>query len=137
VGVCALLWVGGGSALAAGHAGAGTALALAALGDLGIFVACRRLQPVAYRIDADALLIERRGAPARRFAGHVSGPRRLSLRVRLFGSGGLGGYLGVYGLGGGGRALAFVTDRSRAVVLTVGERQIAISPAEPIGGSGA
>jgi len=112
-------------------------LAAAAALNAALVVVCRRLQPVAYRIEPDALVIERRAARARIFRGPVGEPHAGRLTARLIGSGGLGGYLGLFGLAGGGRARAYVTDRRRAVVVRVGERDVAISPADGLGGSDA
>jgi hypothetical protein len=115
---------------------AGVLAAAAALNAV-LVVVFRRLQPVAYRIEPDALVIERREAAPRTFRGPVGEPRVGRLTARLLGSGGLGGYLGVFGLAGGGRARAYVTDRRRAVVVRVGDRDVAISPADELGAADA
>ena len=63
-----------------------------------------------------------------RIAGVVGSAAPAQVGLRLVGSGGLYGYLGWFRVDGE-RARAFVTDRRRAVVITVGGSQVAISPA--------
>jgi Bacterial PH domain len=125
------------STAASGHGVEAGVFAATAAAIAVLVVVCRRLQPVAYRIEPDGLVIERRGAGPRVFRGVVGEPRAGRLTVRLVGSGGLGGYLGVFALAGGGRARAYVTDRRRAVVVHVGDRDVAISPADALGGGDA
>jgi hypothetical protein len=136
-GVVVLLAAAAVSTAASGHGVEAGVFAVAAAVIAAIVVVCRRLQPVAYRIEPEELVIERRGAGPRVFRGAVGEPHAGRLTVRLFGSGGLGGYLGVFALAGGGRARAYVTDRRRAVVVQVGDRDVAISPADALGGGDA
>ena len=126
----ALLWAAAGGSLWNGANLLGVVFIAAAALDLGLILWFRRLQPTGYVIDADGLAIERR-AGARRYVGAVGEPRAARLGLRLWGSGGLGGYLGLFRLAGGGRVRAHVTDLARVVVVPVGAVEVAISPARP------
>ena len=100
---------------------------------LGLAVTCeiaRRSRPVAYEVDADLVVVCRRGRPDRRFTGPVRDVRRGKLGLRVWGSGGLYGYLGRF-RADGGRLRAFVTDRHRVVLLAAGETRLALSPNDP------
>jgi hypothetical protein len=108
-------------------------LAIAAAGDMALVWWCRRLQPTAYRVEPGELSILRRSAPEKRFSAPVEGPQPGRLGLRLFGSGGLYGYLGIFRLAGGGRVRAYVTDLGRVAIFRAGDESVAISPAAPIG----
>jgi len=95
-------------------------------------LAFRPRQPVAYVTDESGLEIVRAGASARRFEGAIADVRRGKLGLRIAGDGGAYGYLGRFRADG--RTVdAFVTDRAGVVLLRVGERTLAISPADPDG----
>lgn len=101
------------------------AFALAALG-----YAMRVTQPVAYRLEPDALVIERRRGETR-IAGLVTpfdGKATLGMRL---GSGGLYGYRGRFRLSSGGWARAFVTDVRRSTLIRVGDGAVVLSPVDP------
>lgn len=127
----AVLWIGAGMVISGGSllglvAILGGAFALAVLG-----YAMRATQPVAYRIEADALVIERRRGSETRIAGAVApfdGNARLGMRL---GSGGLYGYRGRFRLGGGGWSRAFVTDVRRSTLIRVGGYPVVLSPVDP------
>lgn len=131
------VWALGAGLLAAG-AGVGltgeptTGAVLAASG-AGVLTLCavyRRLEPVAYDLDGSGLEIERRGRGARRYAGLVAALPEARLGLRIFGSGGLYGYLGRFRLSGGGRVEAFVTSRAATLIVRVGDAVVAVSPAD-------
>jgi hypothetical protein len=73
--------------------------------------------------------VERRAAAARRFVGGVSAVQPSKLGLRVAGDGGVYGYLGQY-RAEGRTVEAFVTDQRRVVVLEVGDRHVAVSPAD-------
>jgi Bacterial PH domain len=123
--------VGGVVALAdGGHVTRGVVLVVVGAMLLGFSVYYRRRQPMAYEIsEAGVTILPRAGSP-RRFDGPTSIVPDARLAFRTFGSGGLYGYIGSFRLGGGasGPVKAFVTDRSRVVVVQVTEVRVAISP---------
>ncbi len=100
------------------------------LGAIGLWL--RVTQPVAYHLERDALIIERRRGSSRitgRIEPHTE-KARLGLRL---GSGGLYGYRGRFRVAGGGWTRAFVTDVRRTVLIKVGGRRIVLSPVDPAG----
>jgi len=113
-----------------GASAAGAVLVAAGVGDAVLCALYRGLQPVAYDLDGAGLVIERRGRSARRYVGAVSSMPTARLGLRVAGSGGLYGYLGRFRLVGGGRVSAFVTDRSTAAIVRVGDAVLAVSPAD-------
>jgi hypothetical protein len=54
--------------------------------------------------------------------------RDLKWRVRMWGSGGLFGYYGLYYTAGLGKCTWYVTDRSKCVVLVTREKTVVVSP---------
>lgn len=126
------LWVGagvgvsGGSLLALVVMLAG-ALLLAALG-----YAMRVTQPVAYHVEADGLVIERRRGETRVPGAIEPFDGKATLGMRL-GSGGLYGYRGRFRLSTGGWSRAFVTDVRRSTLIRVGGRAVVLSPVDPEG----
>jgi hypothetical protein len=113
-----------------GRSIAGVVLVVAGVGVAIMCVVCRRLQPVAYELDGTGLTVERRKSQQRRFVGALSSIPGARLGLRVAGSGGLYGYLGRFRLVGGGRASAFVTDRSATAIVRVGDAVLAVSPAD-------
>jgi hypothetical protein len=108
----------------------GATLVLVALVDGGIAWWLRAREPVAYLIEDDGLVVERRHAGPRRYVGRLAELRRGSLGLRVAGDGGAYGYLGKFRAGG--RTVdAFVTSRRDVVLLSVGDRELALSPADP------
>ena len=126
----AVLWVMSGGALLNDQQGTGLILVAAALLLAGLCFYYRRRQPLGYRIAPDALVVVERGGE-RRIDGAVGNPRDVGLSLRIYGSGGLYGYLGRFRLADRqGSARSFVTDRRRVTVVDVGRGAVAISPAD-------
>ncbi len=125
-GVVALLWVASGSSAQAGRSGAAAAFAAAAAGIALLALVLRRAQPVSYRVEAGAVVIEGRRRSTR-IDGEVGATVPVGASLRVIGSGGLYGYLGWF-RADGLRARSFVTDRRRAVVVPVGAALLVISP---------
>lgn len=90
----------------------------------------RLREPLSYAIEDRAVSIGRRSASPRRFEGPVTRARRGALGWRVAGDGGVYGYLGRF-RAEGKTVHAFVTDRTRVVLLEVGDTGLAISPADP------
>jgi Bacterial PH domain len=122
--------------LAAVAPGGRRALPLAAFVALVVLGAlCLAFRPTAFVLDEQGLevcrAVRRRRLPAPLSAERVS----LSALVgaRLVGSGGLFGYLGLFRIAGGGRAVAALTARRSAVLVRGGGRGMLVSPADPDG----
>jgi hypothetical protein len=126
------LWVAAGGAFSNDQNGAGGWFGLAAVGMLGIIFVCRRRQPIAYRVGQLGVVVEERRGEVAEFAGPVELLPDARLGLRLWGNGGLYGYLGRYNLHGGGRVRAFLTRRTPITVLRIGEAVVAVSPADPV-----
>lgn len=92
----------------------------------------RAREPVAYLLEDDGLVVERRYAAPRRFVGALAELRRGKLGLRVAGDGGAYGYLGKF-RSDGRTVSAFVTSQRDVVLLAVGADRIAISPADPDG----
>ncbi|MFC6632120.1 PH domain-containing protein [Microbulbifer taiwanensis] len=88
-----------------------------------------------YRIEGDNLLILRPGWKTRFALGELievkSDPEAMRGSIRLFGNGGLFGYIGLYRNSGLGRYRVFATDMSKAVVLRFPERTLVVTPDRP------
>ncbi len=131
--VVVLAWVGFGLTLSGGSAVGALAMIAVAVLLAGLAYQLRRTQPVAYRIEADALVIERRNGSEDRFAGTVEPHvEKVTLGMRL-GSGGLYGYRGRFRVSTGGWARALVTDVRRTVLIRVGGARVVLSPLDPAG----
>lgn len=125
-----VLWVLGGGALLSGDSGVGAVLVASALGMAALCVYYRRRQPLAYRVEDDALVVVERGGE-RRIEGAVGERRDGGLGLRVLGSGGLYGYLGRFRLRDHqGSTRAFVSDLRRVAVIEVGDVAVAVSPAD-------
>ncbi len=123
-------WIGSGIAFAYQGTAAGLIMAAAAILLIGIGLFCRRIQPLAYRLEPDALVIERR-AGDRRYDGAVGEEEPIAdagRSMRAAGTGGLYGHTGKYRLRDGRSVSAHVTDLVRAEVVAVGDRLVLISP---------
>ena len=126
----AVLWVLSGGALLNDQQGAGLILVGSAVLIAGLCFYYRQRQPLGYRIARDALVVVERGGE-RRIDGAVGNPRDVGLSLRIYGSGGLYGYLGRFRLADHqGTARAFVTDRRRVTVVGVGSGAVAVSPVD-------
>jgi hypothetical protein len=124
------VWVGAGVGATSGESVALGAMLAAALALAAIGYALRLTQPVAYRIEDDGLVVERRRGETR-IAGVVEpfdGTATLGTRL---GSGGLYGYRGRFRLSTGSWSRAFVTDVRRSTLIRVGGGAIVVSPADP------
>ena len=122
------LLAAGGVVAGGGKPWTGVGLAALGAGDIVLCAVYRRLQPLAYDLDGSGLAIERRGRPARRYAGAGAAMPSARLGMRVAGSGGLYGYLGRFRLVGGGRVAAYVTSRAATVIVRVGDAVVAVSP---------
>jgi len=125
------LLVGGVLALQQGASLAGAIL----LGVGGSLVALhawlRRIEPRTYVVEEGALNVERR-SDTRRFVGPFRNVRRGALGWRVAGDGGGYGYLGRF-RAEGRTVSAFVTDRTKVVLLDIGDQALALSPDDPDG----
>jgi PH (Pleckstrin Homology) domain-containing protein len=108
----------------------GGVLLLAALLDAGLAWWLRSREPVAYVLEDDSFVVERRSARPERIRGVAAGARRAQLGLRVAGDGGAYGYLGKF-RAGGETVTAFVTSRKDVVLVGVGDRTLALSPADP------
>lgn len=133
--VWSLVLMGAALALAALVRGDGWPLAAGAAIALGIglvAVVGRAVQPVAYAVGPDGLVVRRRHARPRRYGGPVrvvSERRPFHVKdFRLLGSGGLYGYTGRFSLHGLGRARVHVTHPAHGVVVDAGGRLVQVSP---------
>jgi hypothetical protein len=119
-----------GVGVSGGEVGLTLAMLGAALLMAGLALWLRFTQPVAYRIEPGALVIQRRRGE-RRISGRVARhAEKATLGLRM-GSGGVYGYRGWFRVNGGGWARTLVTDVRRAVLIRVGGRPVVISPADP------
>ncbi len=126
----AVVWVMAGGALASGADGVGIALTAAAALLATLVYVYRRRQPLAYRIEPDGLVIVERSGE-RRFRGPIDEIRAGGLGLRVWGSGGLYGYLGRLRLNGRtGPARAHLSDLRRVAIVRVGDVAVAVSPAD-------
>ena len=125
-----MAWIGCGVGLSNGSAGQALGMLGGGLALVAVGLWLRATQPVAYRLERDALVIERRRGVTRvpgPIARHVA-PATLGLRL---GTGGLYGYRGRFRLNGRGWARAYVTDARRASLIDVGGRPTVVSPVDP------
>lgn len=128
--VVALAWVGSGVGVSTGDALQSLVMIGASLLLAGIAIWLRLGQPVAYRLEQDGLVIERRRGSTR-IAGRVAPHHdKATLGLRL-GSGGVYGYRGYFKLQGAGWARALATDVRRVVLINVGDRRVVLSPVDP------
>ncbi|MGI9117811.1 MAG: PH domain-containing protein [Gaiellales bacterium] len=128
--IVGLAWLGCGVGVSNGSNAQALGMLAGALvlGAIGLWL--RASQPVAYRLEGDALVIQRRRGATRvpgRVQRHVESA---TLGLRL-GTGGLYGYRGRFRLNGRGWARAFVTDTRRAALIDVGGRPTVLSPVDP------
>jgi hypothetical protein len=120
---------GGAIALQQGASPAGVIL-LAVGGSLAALHGwLRRIEPRSYVVDDGSLRVERR-SDSKRFVGPFVNVRRGALGWRVAGDGGGYGYLGRF-RADGRTVSAYVTDRSKVVLLDVGGAALALSPDDP------
>lgn len=105
---------------------------LAALALAVLALALRFTQPIAYRIEDDGLVIERRRGQTRIPGAVTPHVEKATLGLRL-GTGGLYGYRGRFRVNGAGWARASVTDVRRSVLIRVDGRPVVLSPVDPAG----
>jgi hypothetical protein len=124
------LGVAGVSLLIGGSVPVGPVLLAAGVLDAALIWHLGRLRPVEYVLEDGGLSVLREHASPKRFTGAATGARPGRLGMRVAGDGGGYGYLGRY-RADGRTVHAFVTDRTRVVLLDIGATPLAISPADP------
>lgn len=126
-----MVWIGFGITLSGGSALGAAVMIVVAVLLAALAFQLRRTQPVAYRIEPDALVIARRNGGETRLAGAVEPHvEKVTLGMRL-GSGGLYGYRGRFRVSSGGWARALVTDVRRTVLIRVDGERVVLSPLDP------
>jgi hypothetical protein len=135
--VTRLVWVLGAGFLIAGVVALFASAWLVALALLASALAIGALiawylprQPVVYELDPAALVVRRRRSSPWSFTSAFSHARSGRLGLRLAGDGGVYGYAGKF-RADGKTVSAFVTSTANVVVLSVGDRNLAVSPADP------
>ena len=102
---------------------------------LGILVGGLVYSVRGYSVAADAVLVHRLGWATRLDLGEIREarfqPGAMVGSVRTFGNGGLFGFTGRFRNALLGPYRAYVTDASLAVVLTVGDETVVVSPERP------
>lgn len=122
-------WAGAGIGLAYGRERAGVVMLVGAVVLAAVVVVCRQLQPLGYRFEDDAVVVERRAGDAR-FAGPVGAIEALAdagSSFRALGTGGIYGHIGHFRLRDGRRVRAHLTNLSRATLVPVAGTPILIS----------
>ncbi len=130
--IVALAWLGSGVGVSSGNSLHAAVMFAAALLLAGIAIWMRLTQPIAYRFERGALIVERRRGSARLRGTIEQHVGKATLGLRL-GTGGLYGYRGHFHVSTGGWARAFVTDVRRTVLINVGGRRVVLSPIDPAG----
>lgn len=128
--VVALAWFGFGVGLSGGDVVPAGAMIVTGLLIALLALWLRGGQPVAYRIEPDALVVERRRGQTRLVGSvrpHVEGA---TLGFRL-GTGGVYGQRGRVRLSTGGWARTVATDLRRSALIRVGAVPVVVSPADP------
>lgn len=88
--------------------------------------------PKGYATAPGRLIIRRRVVPPRIYATRPEPPVRWPMRgIRLWASGGVFGYFGMFWTRRLGRYRAHVTDRARTVLVATAKGPVVISPADP------
>lgn len=128
--VVALAWLGVGVGLSGGDV-----LTAGAMIATGLLIALLALwlrggQPVAYRIEPDALVVERRRGQTRLVGVVRPHDEGATLGLRL-GTGGIYGQRGRAHMSTGGWARTIATDLRRSALIRVGTVPVVVSPADP------
>jgi len=103
---------------------------------LGIILLTYLFAPKGYEITLDGLLIKR---PLRSFTipskeiVAVNKVEKISGGIRLWASGGLFGYFGLFKLSGLGRVWVYATNKNKLVLIKTKDKKYIISPKDPNG----
>ena len=127
-----LAWFGFGVGLSGGDAVQAGAMITAALLVALLALWLRGGQPVAYRIEPDALVVERRRGQTRLEGAVRPHDEGATLGLRL-GTGGIYGQRGRARMSTGGWARTIATDLRRSALIRVGSAPVVVSPADPAG----
>jgi transcriptional regulator with XRE-family HTH domain len=102
---------------------------------VALLICCLFLGVQGYSLRDGQLLIHRLGWSTRYPLSEITeltvNPQAMVGSIRVFGIGGLFGYIGYFRNTILGKYLAFVTDRSKCLVVGLGEKRIVISPDAP------
>jgi PH (Pleckstrin Homology) domain-containing protein len=103
-----------------------------------ILAACVAYSPRSYVIEGQTILVQRLAGPARVLLQGVRDARRTTpedLRgcIRLWGSGGLFGYYGLFRTAKLGKSTWYVTNRKNSVVVITAPKTVLFSPDDPDG----
>ncbi len=126
------VWLGTGSLFSDGAEGPGLLMGAVAVAFAAVAIACRMHQPTGYEVEPDGLVVVRRRG-RRRFDGAPSAARPRPFErgdLRLLGTGGLYGYVGRFRLQDVGWTSAQLTSGHDGVLVTVGERDVLVSPGD-------
>ena len=109
--------------------------ALACL-SLALMLAAYAYSPRGYRVDGRAILVQRLAGTVRISLDDVREARKTTPEdfrgcLRLWGSGGLFGYYGLFRTSKLGKSTWYVTNRSTSVVLITGTKTVLFSPDDP------
>src|ERR1700722_10764947 len=111
--------------------------ALACL-SLALMLAAYAYSPRGYRVDGRAILVQRLAGTVRISLDDVRGARKTTPEdfrgcLRLWGSGGLFGYYGLFRTAKLGRSTWYVTSRNNSVVVITEAKTVLFSPDDPDG----
>jgi hypothetical protein len=103
-----------------------------------VLAVCLAYSPRGYVLDGRSILVRRLVGTARIPLDEVREARRATPgdfrgSIRLWGSGGLFGYYGLFSTASLGKSTWYVTNRSNAVVLTTAAKTVLLSPDDPDG----
>lgn len=126
----ALAWFGFGVGLSGGDLVQAGAMIAAALLVALLALWLRGGQPLAYRIEPDALVVERRRGQTRLPGAVRPHDEGATLGLRL-GTGGIYGQRGRARMSTGGWARTIATDLRRSALVRVGAVPVVVSPADP------
>ena len=128
--VVALAWFGFGVGLSGGDVVPAGAMIVTGLLIALLALWLRGGQPVAYRIEPDALVVERRRGQTRLVGAVRPHDEGATLGLRL-GTGGIYGQRGRAHMSTGGWARTIATDLRRSALIRVGTVPVVVSPADP------
>ncbi len=103
---------------------------------LGIIFLTYLFAPKGYEVTLDGLLIKRLlrsfTIPSKEIVA-VNRVEKISSGIRLWASGGLFGYFGLFWLSGLGRVWVYVTNKNKLVLIKTKDKKYIISPKDPNG----